>query len=187
MYKKCNKKPDKQKIRGYIYRNLAMREWARKMLFKKAVAKFEDASMVNEILDEFQENGLLSNIRFAEAYIRSCRDSRGYGPIKTKMRLMEKGVSPSEYEHYLCENHDIWVIRCRKEREKKFGMMPDCIEDRAKQQRFLQQRGFNGKQIRYAFSVDLPFDEYEVELPEDENQEKVSLEDLALTKVSELK
>ena len=186
MQKNKKTKPDKQKIRGYIYRNLAMREWARKMLYQKSVAKFEDAKLVNEVLDEFEEQGLLCNVRFAEAYIRSSRDSRGYGPIKTKMRLMEKGLTTNQYDHYLCENHEIWCIRCHKVREKKFGQMPECIEDKAKQQRFLQQRGFNSKQIKHAFMTELPFCTEDVELPEVENQEQVILEDIGLSKVSEL-
>lgn len=186
MHKKIKKKPEKQKIRGYVYRNLAMREWARKMLYQKVVAKFEDTKMVNEVLDEFEDEGLLCNIRFAEAYIRSSRDSRGYGPIKTKMRLIEKGLSTHQYDHYLCENHEIWSIRCHREREKKFGQMPESLEDKAKQHRFLQQRGFNNIQIKHAFMNDLPFCVAEVELPEEENQKQVSLENIGLSRVSEL-
>tara|TARA_R110001583_G_scaffold131248_7_gene282960 strand:- start:903 stop:1463 length:561 start_codon:yes stop_codon:yes gene_type:complete len=186
MYKKTSKQPDIQTIRGHIYRKLALREWARKMLFKQAFDKFKDAALVNEVLDEFEENDLLSNVRFAEAYIRSARDSRGYGPIKTKMRLMEKGVSTQQFEHFLCENHDIWNVRCHTAREKKFGQMPDNMEDKAKQQRFLIQRGFNGDNIKHAFMHELPFSVEDIVLPEIENQESVSLDDIGLVKVSEL-
>jgi len=179
MSKKPFKKPDKNRVRGYIYRNLAMREWARKMLFQKTVAKFEDIKMIYELLDEFEESDLLSDKRYSEAYIRSARDYRGYGPIKTKMRLMEKGVSYSLFSEYLAENHDIWVIRCYKAREKRFGAMPETIEEKSKQYRFLSQRGFNERQIKIAFFAELPFDESNVELPEIENQEEVSLDDIA--------
>lgn len=178
MSKKPTKKPDEARIRGYLYRNLAMRDWARKMLYQKAVAKFEDAKMINKLLDEFEEEGMLCDVRFAEGYIRSARDYRGYGPIKTRMRLMEKGVKNSLFEDYLCESHDIWVLRCFEARQKRFGALPDSVDDKSKQFRFLQQRGFNGTQIKLAFFDSLPFDVDSIELPEIENQEAISLEDI---------
>lgn len=178
MSKKILKKPNKERVRGYVYRNLAMREWARKMLYQKTVAKFDDAKMVNDILDEFEESDLLSDKRFAEAYIRSARDYRGYGPIKTKLRLMEKGVKSNLYSEYLAERHDIWVLRCCKARDKRFGVLPETMTERAKQYKFLQQRGFRDDQIKLSFKSELPFEESEVQLPEFENQEAVSLEEV---------
>jgi len=183
------KKPDKTKVRGYIYRNLAMREWARKMLYQKAVAKFDDPKMVNDILDEFEEQDILSDKRFAEAYIRSARDYRGYGPTKTKMRLLEKGVNSSLFSEYLAESHDIWTLRCHVERKKKYGAMPETMEEKSKQYKFLQQRGFRDSQIKLSFKEQLPFDPESVELPEFENQDEVSIEEMVsvLNKASNLK
>lgn len=172
---------DAKKAHGYVYRNLAMREWATKMLLQKLVGRYgqEHKSALQDILDEFTEQGLLSDQRFAHYYVRDCRDHRGYGPVKTKMMLMEKGVSTQIFEEYLAVSHDIWFVRAAQAQHKKYGGQPDTMDEYASHTRFLSQRGFTPAHIKAACYNNAYWRDNEVMLPEEEREERhISLADV---------
>ena len=108
------------------------------------------------------------------------RDSRGYGIQKIRARLAEKGVKSSFVEKHLFADDDIWKALAWKERQKRFGAFPIEQSDKAKQMRFLQQRGFTGQQISFAFQMDPPFRFEDCQKPEETAQESVSLKDIDL-------
>jgi Uncharacterized protein conserved in bacteria len=48
-----------------------------------------------------------------------------------------------------------WQQRASRARNKRFGhQLPTNYQDKAKQSRFLQQRGFSGEQIRHILNAD---------------------------------
>ena len=173
------KNVDAKKVRGYIYRNLAMREWAKKMLLQKVIGKYgkEHKDLIEEVMQEFVDEGLQSDERFAECYIRDCRDNRGYGPIKTKMMLMEKGVSTSIFENYLASSHEIWQVRCAQVQLRKYHGAPDDRNEYASQMRFLTQRGFTSEHIKKACYDNNVWNERpDILPPEEELDDAIDLE-----------
>lgn len=157
----------KKQIEAYALRRLAGQEWSYFLLKRKIMERADNEDLVDEVLQEYIENNWLSDKRFAECYIRSTRDNKGYGPIKIRARLKEKGISDSIINENLYENHPIWNRNAYLIREKKYGHLTSDIKERSKQSNFLQSRGFTYSQINTAFLSSLPEEMKNLENPED--------------------
>ena len=82
------------------------------------------------------------------------RRKRGYGPLKIKLELQQRGVSSELVEAYVEFNDKIWLETAHQAYEKKFGGKPlENANERAKRMRFLQSRGFTGDIIQKTFST----------------------------------
>ena len=112
-----------------------------------------DAGEIATIVAELAAQGLLSDRRFAEAYVRG-RFERGFGPQRIQSELRERGVATDLVAETLAELSGTWVDSARLQRNKRFGAgLPEDARERARQMRFLQQRGFTGDQIRAVFRL----------------------------------
>lgn len=132
-------------------RLLARREHSElELRHKLAARKFTDA-VINAVLVGLLDEGLLSNRRFTEIYVRG-RFERGYGPARIQAGLRERGIDGDLMEQALAELSQLWIDSAARQRNKRFGCrVPDEYRARVKQMRFLQQRGFTGEQIRAVF------------------------------------
>ena len=121
---------------------LARREHARRELeFKLAQRGYEDVEIA-AALDGLEADRLLSDARFAEMYVRS-REERGFGPLRIRAELKERGVTDPLIEQYLVYDTELLLERARGEHRKKYGdRSAGSYSERAKQARFLQARGF---------------------------------------------
>ena len=122
---------------------LARREYSRRELLERLHRKFpeDSADTFNEVIDTLAEEGLQSDERFAESYIR-LRVSRGQGPMKIAYELLQRGI-PDSHAQPLLEDYD-WATLAEEVLLKKFGHTePHDFEEKARMARFLQQRGFN--------------------------------------------
>lgn len=128
---------------------LARREHSRAELARKLAQYLEpeqDAAEVTRVLDELERRQLLSDARFAGALVRS-RSTR-YGDARLRQELKLKGVTGeaaadalgalggSEFERALA----LW--------RRRFDAAPTSREERARQGRYLQARGFSLSTIR---------------------------------------
>ena len=130
---------------------LARREHSEQQLTRKLTGRGFDEDLVEIAVAELVADGLLSNARFAEAFVNS-RFQRGSGPQKIRMELRERGVAPELASLSIEAFDDQWRQRVREVREKKFGAeQPGDFKERSRQMRFLQQRGFTSEQISGAF------------------------------------
>lgn len=95
---------------------------------------------------------LLSDDRLVETLIHARR-RRGYGPLRIRKELQEKGVAEELIERWLDAGNAGWVDEIRRVRRRKFGgRVPKRLSERAKQARFLQYRGFTFDQIQQALN-----------------------------------
>jgi regulatory protein len=93
-------------------------------------------------LDALARERLQSDERFAEAYVRS-RSERGFGPVRIRAELRERGVESGLIETALEAAEMDWDASAGQEREKRFGpQLPQAWPERARQARFLEGRGF---------------------------------------------
>lgn len=100
--------------------------------------------------DALAREGLLSDERYIEAYHQS-RVRRGWGPLRIRADLREHGISDALIDAYVDINADYWWDVIRAARTKRFGdAPPQRFEERAKQARYLQSRGFTAEQVRGA-------------------------------------
>lgn len=124
-------------------------ELRRKLL--KADFAFDE---IEQNLHTLAESGLQSDQRFAEAYANS-RSSKGFGSQRIRQELKERSVATSHIDAALTQIEIDWFSLAATVRIKRFGKhCPDDFRERAKQQRFLQYRGFTHEQIKESFNTD---------------------------------
>ncbi|MFK5915528.1 MAG: regulatory protein RecX [Woeseiaceae bacterium] len=130
---------------------LSRREHATQELFQKLNAKEEyEADDIHEALSRLIKQDLLNDQRFTESFIQQ-RLNRGSGPLKIRAELRQKGVSDAMIGQLLDERDTAWRESARSVRLKKYGTeQAKDMKEKAKQNRFLQSRGFSSEQIRYA-------------------------------------
>jgi len=132
-------------------RLLACREHSCAELRRKLHAKSYDDEIVNKVLDELIQQSLLSDERFTEQYL-SSRQKRGFGPVRIKGELRERGINNELISTYLNNQDECWVETLRQTHDKKFGIEPpSSLKEKARRVRFLEYRGFTGEQIRCLF------------------------------------
>jgi len=131
--------------------SLARREHGEQELAAKLVAKGFDTTVVAEALAGLVEDKLLSDDRFAEAFVHS-RYQRGAGPYRIRAELRERGIDEGLIEASIARYSGAWSSLVVEVRERKYGAeIPDDFRERSRQMRFLQQRGFTPEQIKQAF------------------------------------
>ena len=87
---------------------------------------------------------------FAENFVHH-RYQQGYGPIRVKQELQQRGVASDIIEEYLCQDID-WYQGLVSQWQKRFGDKPQDFKEQAKQMRYLQYRGFDNDLIKTLFS-----------------------------------
>jgi regulatory protein len=108
--------------------------------------------LIEDVIDQMQELGLQSDVRYAEMLVRS-RVQRGYGPQKILQELRQKKVF--QPESYLVQTRieDVlsggcWSAQAEQVRVKKFGKQkPVSLQQKSKQLRFLRYRGFPSEMV----------------------------------------
>lgn len=121
---------------------LARREHSRGELFNKLKLRDYDANEIAQTLDDLESDGLLDDERYAEAYVR-MRAQKGFGPVRIKLELNERGVDGSVVERFIRDAETSWTNVAMQAYEKKYAGLPiDDFKERAKRARFLTSRGF---------------------------------------------
>ena len=124
---------------------LARREYSQYELCHKFLKKGFSASEIRLVLDRLALSGLQSDERFTRAYV-DYRSRAGFGPLRIAMELKKKGIDDHNV-HRALECADIhWPQLIRSVLKKKYR--PDDHQQRDKQFRFLQQRGFRRADIK---------------------------------------
>lgn len=132
---------------------LARREHSARELIAKLMMRDYDGAAVQSVVATLAQEGLQSDGRFTEGYIHS-RIEKGHGPVRIKQELRERGINDVLINLHLDMHAPEWEQRALRVREKRFGKeLPQDFNDKAKQMRFLQQRGFSGEQIRKIFGT----------------------------------
>jgi regulatory protein len=130
---------------------LARREHSERELYRKLCSRGYADEVVSDVIHALLSEGLLSDVRFTESFIRS-RVERGSGPRKIVMELRERGIDGALIETCLNAYRTHWARTISLVREKKFGaVLPQDFRERSRQMRFLQQRGFTPEQIAGVF------------------------------------
>jgi regulatory protein len=97
---------------------------------------------VEAVLDALADRGLVSEARMAEAYVAE-RLRRGFGPVRIRHELRERGVPDDHIDPHLRKEPQEWLALMAEVHDKKFG--PGPSGDRrewARRARFLEYRGF---------------------------------------------
>lgn len=123
---------------------LARREHSRLELRTKLGKRFEvEPEAIAVEVDRLEAEGLQSDRRLAEAYIRA-RSNRGHGPVKIRIELRAKGVDDHLSAAAFAECGIDWSALAATVSVRRFGEDPSTeLKEQARRGRFLLQRGFS--------------------------------------------
>ena len=134
------------KLRLKAVAMLARREHSRAELRGKLRRFCSDAAVIDEVLDALQAGDYLSDERTA-ASISRVRGSR-YGSLRVANDLRSKGIGGELATATLAALKATEAERAQALWQQKFGDAPTDANERARQMRFLQARGFASDLIR---------------------------------------
>jgi regulatory protein len=129
-------------------RLLAGREHSRSELARKLDQRGYPSDVVSAVLDNLATRGLQSDTRFTEQYVE-MRRRKGYGPMRIRAELNERGIDAGLIEDWLDPRDPDWRERLREVARGKFGAdAPADRKEMARRARFLEYRGFSPDHIR---------------------------------------
>ena len=133
-------------LRERALRLLARREHSRAELAGKLRTYASPQEDLEALLEDLSRRRLLSDERYAES--RAHALSRKYGAARIAHELRAKGLDKELAEQASGAARATEVDRAREVWRRKFRVAPRTREERAKQIRFLQSRGFSFDAIR---------------------------------------
>ncbi|MBO1518081.1 regulatory protein RecX [Oceanisphaera pacifica] len=132
---------------------LSRRDHSRLELAQKLRLRQFDNELINAALDKLVEQQWQCDERFARVQVRQHVFKR-HGPMRIRMELKRKGVAESLIDLALEEDETDWfelALACYQSRFRDPHISD--IKEKAKRLRYLQSRGFNSDQVRYAFET----------------------------------
>lgn len=140
-----------QAIRAACLQYLMRREHSQRELLQKVSAKGFAKQEIRPVIAELVEQGLQSDARFAESYARS-RVHKGFGPLRIKAELQQRGVSNCPFEMAVEDIAGSWQELLAEVYSKKYGNETGLdIKEKSRRSLFLQQRGFPNDLVRQLF------------------------------------
>ncbi|CAH0276019.1 recombination regulator RecX [Pseudomonas mediterranea] len=131
---------------------LARREHGRVELTRKLRQRGASDDLIETALDRLTEEGLLSESRYLESFV-SYRARAGYGPLRIREELGQRGLQRPDIEQALRDSGIDWQDQLTDTWRRKFsGHLPIDARERAKQGRFLAYRGYSMEMINRLFS-----------------------------------
>lgn len=120
---------------------LARREHGRVELTRKLRQRGAADELIDAALDRLTEQGLLCEARYLHSFVAS-RARGGYGPLRIREELAQRGLPREAIEQALNEAEIDWSEQLRNVWQRKFGQLPVDARERAQQGRFLAYRGY---------------------------------------------
>ena len=144
-------------LKARALRYLSAREHSRLELSRKLARYAEEGEDVEALLDFLEKNNWLSQERFAESLIH--RRAARYGNSRVMAELQNHGVGGEALAELKAGLVESEIARAREVWQRKFGKVAEDAAGRARQTRFLLQRGFSQRAVRAAMQGSID-DEY---------------------------
>ncbi|WP_026075955.1 recombination regulator RecX [Noviherbaspirillum massiliense] len=145
------KLPLSLKARALNY--LAQREHSRQELARKLARHAREDDDIDALLDSLEAAKLLSEPRFAESLVH--RRAARYGNHRILSELQSHGIGGEALDAIEAGLKQDETVRAREIWRKKFGSLPEDAKERARQARFLLQRGFSPATIKAVLNYDI--------------------------------
>ena len=133
-------------LKARALRYLSAREHSRSELARKLARYAAESDDVEALLDELQAAKYLSEERYAESVVN--RRSARFGNDRILRELQQQGIAGEALADIKEKLAGDEVARALEVWRKKFGQPPAEAKERARQMRFLQQRGFSHRTIQ---------------------------------------
>ena len=128
---------------------LARREHSRAELaakLRRSLSETDDPGEVDRVLDALERDKLLSDERYAGMLTRT-RSAR-FGDARVRFDLKSAGVAVETVDRAVASLKGTEHERARAVWSRRFGELPHTPQERGRQARFLQARGFSTETIR---------------------------------------
>ena len=132
-------------LKARALRYLSAREHSRLELGRKLARYAQEGDDIEALLDTLQAAKYLSEERFSESLIN--RRAGRFGNSRILSELKSHGIDPGSIDGVQSSLADE-SARAMEVWQRKFGHLPVNTNERAKQMRFLMQRGFSQGTIR---------------------------------------
>ncbi|WP_446808046.1 regulatory protein RecX [Methylomonas sp. 2BW1-5-20] len=141
----------RQQIEAVCLRLLARREHSRRELLDKLALRGFNRDEVEPVIDGMAEQNWQNDERYTECYVRQ-RIQNGYGPIRIRYELQQRGINDAELD-LQAEEQGGWQNLLLDVYLGKYGDGKSLTQNEwLKRSRFLQQRGFSGEMIKRLFA-----------------------------------
>jgi regulatory protein len=135
-------------LKARALKYLSAREHSRLELTRKLSRYAQESDDVEALLDWLEAARFLSQTRFSESLVN--RRAARFGNSRILSELQSHGIDADALNEIKASLSQDEVARAREVWRKKYGDPPADSAERAKQMRFLQQRGFSLDAIRAA-------------------------------------
>lgn len=136
----------KLSLKGRALKYLAAREHSRAELRRKLQPHEEAPGQLDALFDELEAAGWLSAERFVESVLH--RKAARFGAARLKHELQGHGLPAETVAEAVGRLRDSELERARAVWQRKFGAPADDAAGRARQMRFLVNRGFPSEVVR---------------------------------------
>ncbi len=137
-------------LKARALRYLSAREHSRIELSRKLARHAQETDNVEQLLDALEAAKLLSQSRFCDSLIN--RRAKRFGNSRILAELQSHGIAGDALADVKAGLADGEIARACDVWQRKFGAVATDQAARAKQMRFLQQRGFSHRAIRAAMA-----------------------------------
>jgi regulatory protein len=135
-------------LKARALRYLAAREHSRLELGRKLARYAQEGDDVDALLNWLEASKFLSQTRFSESLIN--RRAQRFGNSRILSELQSHGIAGVELDSLKTNLVADEEVRAIEVWRRKFNHPPADAAERAKQMRFLQQRGFSHRAIQAA-------------------------------------
>jgi regulatory protein len=144
-------------------RLLARRDYPSKLLRNRLGEAGFDPSAVDEAVTDLEDARYVNDERYIDSAVAG-RASRGQGPVRIGLELVRQGCPKDLVEAAVRRDDPEWTQRAIALRQRRFGREGITqAKERARQVRFLLQRGFTSAQVRCALATAGDDDDFEIE------------------------
>ncbi|HEX2605281.1 MAG TPA: recombination regulator RecX [Oxalicibacterium sp.] len=138
-------------LKARALRYLSAREHSRLELGRKLARYAQEGDDVEALLDTLEASKFLSQERFSESLVN--RRAARFGNSRILSELKSHGITSDALSAVKANLEEDEAARAREVWMRKFGRLPANADERAKQIRFLMQRGFSHRAIRVAMQT----------------------------------
>lgn len=135
-------------LKARALRYLSAREHSRQELARKLSRHAQESDDIEALLDMLEAANLLSQSRFSESLVH--RRAARFGNNRILSELQSHGIEGDALHQIKIDLAQGEVARACEVWNRKFGRLAVDASERAKQMRFLQQRGFSHRAIQIA-------------------------------------
>lgn len=164
LFDKILKAEEYQKVKDTFYDYLSRRDHGSFELKQKGNRKGFSNDVIDEVLEEFDQKGLLNDLAFAKKFAADKAEFKQWGPRKIKSALTRKGVQKGDADEAVkhitnsLDQQQICVDLLKK-KKRRYMRETDPFKRKQKMYRYLAGKGFSGNVIKKAIdSVKDSFD-----------------------------